>query len=380
MQKTPTPLLFTPFELRGVRLANRIVLSPMVVYYADDGFANDALFSHLSKFAVGGFGLVFTEAAAVEARGRISYGDLGIWKDEHIAPLRRVCDFVHARGAFAGLQLAHAGHKGSYQRAYEGYLPLGEADARRGEPPWETIAPSAMPYGPNVPPPRAMTLADIAEVQQAWVAAARRGVAAGFDVLEIHGAHGYLLHEFLSPLTNHRTDAYGGDRRGRMRFALEIAEATRHVWPADKPVTFRLSVVDGATKGWTVEDSIVFVRELKAIGIDAADCSSGGTATLRREDALPRQPGFQVPLADRLRKETGLPTIAVGLITEPAHAEAILQNGQADLIALGRAALNDPNWPLHAWLALGSPLDYSRWPPEYGWWLERRAKTAAKME
>ena len=371
--------LFSPFELRGIRLLNRLVLSPMVVYYAKDGFSNDLLFSHLSKFVIGGFGLVFTEAAAVEERGRISHGDLGIWKDEHIAPLRRFTDFARAHGALSGLQLAHAGHKGSYQRAYEGYRPLGEKDAQRGDPPFETIAPSPMAYGAGVPAPRAMTLADIAEVREAWRKAAIRGIAAGFDVLEIHGAHGYLIHEFLSPLTNERSDGYGGDLKGRMRFGLEIAESLREVWPDDKPVSFRFSVIDGVDKGWGIQDSIAFVNELKKIGIDLVDCTSGGTAKLTREDALPREPGFHVPLAETLRKETGMATIVVGLITEPAQADAILRDGRADLIAIGRAALDDPNWPLHASLELGSKLDYSAWPPEYGWWLERRAKTAAKI-
>jgi len=373
-------LLFSPLELRGIRLLNRLMLSPMVVYYSEDGLANDHLFSHLTKFAVGGFGLVFTEAAAVEERGRISYGDLGIWKDEHIAPLRRITDFIRSRGVISGLQLAHAGHKGSYQRAYEGYQPLGEKDAARGEPPWETIAPSAIAYGAGVPSPREMTRTDIAQVQEAWCKAAMRGIAAGFDVLEIHGAHGYLIHEFLSPLTNERSDSYGGDLKGRMRFGLELAKSLREIWPDDKPVSFRLSIIDGVDKGWGIEDSITFVRELKKIGIDLVDCTSGGTAKLTRKDALPREPGFHVPLAEILRKETGMATIVVGLITEPAQAETILSEGRADLIALGRAALNDPNWPLHASLALGSELDYSAWPQEYGWWLERRAKTAAKMK
>ncbi len=351
----------------------------MVVYYAKDGFSNDLLFSHLSKFVMGGFGLVFTEAAAVEERGRISHGDLGIWKDEHIAPLRRFTDFARAHGTLSGLQLAHAGHKGSYQRAFEGYMPLGEADAARGDAPWETIAPSAMAYAPGVPEPREMTLDDIETVQAAWVTAAKRGLEAGFDVLEIHAAHGYLLHEFLSPLTNHRKDAYGGDLDGRMRFLLETTERVRGAWPDDKPLFVRLSVVDGAKRGWSVADSIVLTKALKARGVDVVDCSSGGTATLTREDALGREAGFQVPLAEALRKETGVPTVAVGLITEPEQAEAILQEGRADLIAIGRAALDDPNWALHASLALGDRLDFSAWPPEYGWWLERRARTAAKM-
>lgn len=376
---TANPLLFSPITVRGLRFPNRAVLSPMVVYYAKDGFSNDLLFSHLSKFVMGGFGLVFTEAAAVEERGRISHGDLGIWKDEHIAPLRRFTDFARAHGALSGLQLAHAGHKGSYQRAFEGYMPLGEADAARGDAPWETIAPSAMAYAPGVPEPREMTLDDIETVQAAWVAAAKRGLEAGFDVLEIHAAHGYLLHEFLSPLTNHRKDAYGGDLDGRMRFLLETTERVRGAWPDDKPLFVRLSVVDGAKRGWSVADSIVLTNALKARGVDVVDCSSGGTATLTREDALGREAGFQVPLAEALRKETGVPTVAVGLITEPEQAEAILQEGRADLIAIGRAALDDPNWALHASLALGDRLDFSAWPPEYGWWLERRARTAAKM-
>jgi len=376
---TADPLLFSPITVRGLRFPNRAVLSPMVVYYAKDGFSNDLLFSHLSKFVMGGFGLVFTEAAAVEERGRISHGDLGIWKDEHIAPLRRFTDFARAHGTLSGLQLAHAGHKGSYQRAFEGYMPLGEADAARGDAPWETIAPSAMAYAPGVPEPREMTLDDIETVQAAWVAAAKRGLEAGFDVLEIHAAHGYLLHEFLSPLTNHRKDAYGGDLDGRMRFLLETTERVRGAWPDDKPLFVRLSVVDGAKRGWSVADSIVLTNALKARGVDVVDCSSGGTATLTREDALGREAGFQVPLAEALRKETGVPTVAVGLITEPEQAEAILQEGRADLIAIGRAALDDPNWALHASLALGDRLDFSAWPPEYGWWLERRARTAAKM-
>ena len=379
MTTSPAPLLFTPLTLRGVTARNRIAISPMCQYSAVDGVADDWHLVHLGKLAQGGAGIVFTEAISVEARGRITHGDLGIWSDAHVPPLRRIAGFLKQNGAVPAIQLGHAGRKASMQRPWYGNGPLDGTDRARGDEAWQIVAPSPLPIGEGWLVPAELSAADLAALRERWRDAAGRALAAGFEIVELHGAHGYLLHEFLSPLVNRRTDAYGGDRAGRMRFPLEIAETVRAVWPQDRPVFVRVSAIDGVEGGWTLDDTVAFARELKARGVDVVDCSSGGiagSATASRT-AAPRGPGFQAPFAERVRREAGIATMAVGLILDARQAEAILRAGQADIIAIGREALDDPNWPLHAARALlpedAAPAEmFGSWPPQYGWWLERR--------
>jgi len=373
-------LLLSPIELRGVRLRNRIVVAPMCQYSADNGLAGDWHFVHYGKLAVGGAGVVMTEAVAVEARGRISHGDLGLWSDAHVEPLGRITAFIRAQGAAAAIQIAHAGRKAGVQRPWHGGRPLGPVEAAAGEPPWTTVAPSALSVGPDWPTPSELTAQEIAELCEAWRLAARRASEAGFDILEIHGAHGYLIHEFLSPLTNRRTDAYGGDREGRMRFALEITETVRAEWPADKPLFFRVSAVDGDPEGWTLDDTVALAAALEDRGVDVVDCSSEGVTGSPVLASLDRPPGYQVPFAARVRSETGLKTMAVGLIVSARQAEAVLRRDEADLIALGRELLYNPQWPLHAALELEGEAGFEAWPRQYQWSLKRRAPWMAKYK
>ena len=380
------PKLFTPIKLREIMLKNRIVISPMCQYSAKDGFVDDWHFVHLGKFAQGGAGAVFVEATAVEPHGRITHGDVGIWSEAHVAPLKRIAAFIKSQGAVPAMQLAHAGRKASMQRPWHGNGPLDERDKKRGETPWPIVAPSAIPMETGWLTPSALSADDLAKLREAWRLGVARTIEAGFEMLEMHSAHGYLLHEFLSPLSNQRNDAYGGDRAGRMRFPLEIVETLRAAWPKDKPLFVRISSVDGLDGGWTLEDSVAYARELKARGVDAIDCSSGGLIGSATAAKIPRGLGFQVPFAETIRKEAGIATMTVGLIVEPQQAEMILQNGRADLIAVGREALFDPNWPLHAQYALagGAEEVFADWPQQYGWWLTRRepglraARAAAK--
>jgi 2,4-dienoyl-CoA reductase-like NADH-dependent reductase (Old Yellow Enzyme family) len=307
------PLLFTPLQIAGTTLHNRVVLSPMCQYCAIDGYADDWHLVHLGKFALGGMALVFTEATAVEERGRISYGDLGIWSDSFLPGLKRIADFVRAQGALPGIQIAHAGRKGGWQRPWQGSGgPLDAADAAQGEAPYPLIGPTAEPLAPGHVAPHALSLAEIAGVVESFASAAARADRAGFEVLEIHGAHGYLISSFLSPGVNRRNDAYGGDRAGRMRFALEVTRAVRAVWPARKPLFFRVSSVDGAPDGWAIEDSIALAGELGKAGVDVVDCSSGGMRGATAYENSSRRPGFQVGYASDIRKATGMKTMAVG--------------------------------------------------------------------
>jgi 2,4-dienoyl-CoA reductase-like NADH-dependent reductase (Old Yellow Enzyme family) len=287
-------LLFTPTELRGVSLMNRIVISPMCTYSAKDGFVNDWHLVHLGKMAQGGAGLIFTEAAAVDRHGRITHGDVGIWSDEHVQGLARIVSFIKANGAAAAIQLAHAGRKASMQRTWqEGNGPLDDTDRARGEDAWNVVAPSAIPLDQGWLEPHELTTDEIHELQHHWRLAAQRAVRAGFDVLEIHSAHGYLGHEFLSPVTNKRADEYGGDLAGRMRSTLELAQTLRSVWPDDKPLFTRISSVDGIDGGWTIEDSVTLAQELKARGVDIVDCSSGGLMSLPRQPTSSACPAFR---------------------------------------------------------------------------------------
>jgi 2,4-dienoyl-CoA reductase-like NADH-dependent reductase (Old Yellow Enzyme family) len=370
-----TPLLFSPLKLRDLRLRNRVVISPMCQYSAHEGMANDWHFAHLAKFATGGAGLVFTEAAAVERNGRITHGDLGLWSEVHVGPLARITAFLKAHGAVPAIQLAHAGRKASMQRPWHGNGPMDDSDRARGEQVWPVVAPSGIPVDAGWLLPHALTLDEIGQLKEHWRAATLRALEAGFEVVEVHGAHGYLIHEFLSPLSNRRSDRYGGDFAGRARFALEIAGIVRDNWPADKPVFFRVSATDGVEGGWMPDDSVALARELKGIGVDVIDCSSGGLLGSATAARVKRTPGFQVPYAERVRKEAAVQTMAVGLILEPRHAEEILQAGRADLIAIGRQALFNPNWALHAEIALGHENSFASWPVQYGWWLDKRQRS-----
>jgi 2,4-dienoyl-CoA reductase-like NADH-dependent reductase (Old Yellow Enzyme family) len=369
------PLLFQPIELRGVRLRNRIVISPMCQYSAQDGHVTDWHLVHLGKFAQGGAGAVFMEATAVERRGRITHGDTGIWDDAHIPGLQRICSFVKSQGAIPALQLAHAGRKASMARPWYGNGPLTQADLDRGEKPWSIIAPTETPLGEGWIAPRAFREGDFQAVLAAYRNAVRRALAAGFEILELHAAHGYLLHTFLSPLSNTRQDAYGGSLENRMRFPLEVVAEVRKAWPASKPLFVRCSSIDDVEGGWSIEDTVSLARELRKLGVDVLDCSSGGilgSATAATRTLVKRVPGFQLPFSEKARKEAGIATMAVGLILTPQQAEEALQAGRADLIAIGREVLFDPNWPVHAALALGVDPEFGQWPQQYGWWLTRR--------
>jgi 2,4-dienoyl-CoA reductase-like NADH-dependent reductase (Old Yellow Enzyme family) len=346
--------LFEPYRLRGVELRNRIAVSPMCQYSSSGGFANDWHLVHLGARAVGGAGLVLTEAAAVEARGRISPNDLGIWEDAHVEMLSRVVRRVHAEGAVAGIQLAHAGRKAATARPWDGGHPLN--DDQGG---WGPIGASPIPFNTGYRVPSVASVEDLAQIRQAFRAATLRSVQAGFRWLELHAAHGYLLHSFLSPLSNQRSDAYGGSFDNRIRLLLETVREVRMAWPAELPLAVRLSCTDWVEGGWTPEETVELARRLKPEGVDLVDCSSGGSAPHAK---VPVAPGYQVPFAEAVRREAGMASGAVGLITEPAQAEAIVAEGRADLVLLARAFLRDPYWALSAAQALGvrAPV-----PPQY---------------
>ena len=375
-------MLFEEIRIRDVRIRNRIVVSPMCQYSAQDGHVTDWHLVHLGKFAQGGAGAVFVEATAVEKRGRITHGDTGIWDDAHVPGLRRIAEFVRSQGATPAIQLAHAGRKASMARPWYGNGPLTQADADRGEKAWTIVAPGETPLGDGWLEPRPLQKGDLEVVKKAFVSAARRAHGAGFEIAELHSAHGYLLHTFLSPLTNTRSDEYGGSLENRMRFPLEVAAAVRAEWPRGKPLFVRVSSIDDVEGGWSLEDTIAFAKKLKAAGIDVIDCSSGGimgSATAATKTLLPRVPGFQLPFSERIRKDAGIATMAVGLILTAQQAEEALQAGRADLIAIGREALYDPNWPAHAAAALGADPEFQRWPVQYGWWLTRRESLLRKL-
>jgi len=353
--------LFSPTTLRGLTLRNRTVVAPMCQYSAKDGFANDWHLVHLGRFAIGGFGLVLLEATAVAPEGRISYGDLGIWKGEHLPALTRIVDFLHSQGAAAGIQLAHAGRKASTPIPWRAGFDETEAEkADVGFEQWTPVSPSPLIHAENhnFTQPHELDAEGIAYVIDSFVAATVRAHQAGFDTVEIHAAHGYLLNQFLSPIANQRTDKYGGSRENRMRLLLEVTEAVRHVWPQHKPLLVRLSVSDNIDGGWQTEDSVVLARELKARGVDAIDCSSAGFDGAVIHPAA----GYQVPLAQAVRVGADIPVIAVGLLGgDPKADAALVDSGAVDFIALARGALDDPNWPQHARLALGA-TDYDLWP------------------
>lgn len=370
------PMLFEPFLIRGLTLKNRLVVPPMVHYRCDPGNTCGTFHVvHLGRYALGGFGLVFVEATGVEEVGLINEHDLGIWNDAQADSFKPLIAFMKRQGTAIGIQLAHGGRKASSQTAMQGMGPLTEENLKAGARLWQPVGPTAEPVAKGWLTPRQLTTAECRAMVGTWASAAKRAVAAGFDVIEIHAAHGYLLASFLSPVSNTRNDEYGGDRAGRMRLPLEIVEAVRREMPASMPLFLRVSSVDGTQEGWNMDDTVAFARELKARGVDVIDCSSGGISGAATAAQVTRSLGFQVPFAERVRKEADIPTMAVGIILEAQQAEAILQNGQADLIAVGRQSQFNPNIALHWAHDLGINARFEDWSPEYGWWLEKRIRT-----
>ena len=349
------PSLFDPLAIREVKFANRVFVSPMCEYSSVDGFANDWHLVHLGSRAVGGAGLVLTEATAVLPEGRISPQDLGIWSDDHVKALSRIVSFVHEQGSVAGMQLAHAGRKASTYRPWEndGAIPESEGG-------WKNVvAPNAIPFADNYPMPQALSVDGIQQIIGAFAHAARRACDAGFRVIEIHGAHGYLIHEFLSPLSNHRDDAYGGSFENRTRFIREIVTAVRTSWPKGAPLFVRISATDWVEGGWDLQQSIELARGLKQLGVDLIDCSSGGSVPHAK---IPAGPGYQTPFAQQIREKAEILTGAVGMITSPVQAEQIIATGEADAILMAREFLRDPYWPLRAAKELGQSIS---WPVQY---------------
>lgn len=370
-------LLFSPLKIRGITIPNRIVISPMCQYSANDGYLDQWHTIHLGRFVMGGAGLLFTEATAVQKGGRITHGCPGLWDDTQISNHAAITSFAKAHGCIPAIQLAHAGRKAGMQRPWYGNSCLNEADFARGDMPWDCYGPSAIPVDQGWPVPHEMTIKDIQNLVEDFAASAKRALQAGYDVVEVHGAHGYLLHSFLSPLSNQRNDAYGGSLKNRMRLSLEVTEGVRTVWPDGLPLFFRVSSVDGSAGGWQLEDTVLLAKELKKLGVDVVDCSSGGiSGSATSGNVGKRQPGFQVPYAARVKKQAKITTMSVGLITHPIQAEDILQHNQSDLIAIGREALANPNWPLTAREILSQDHHYEHWPKQAGWWLERRAQSS----
>ena len=365
-----TPLLFTPLTLRGLTLKNRIVVSPMCQYLAVDGHVQDWHHQHHARFALAGYGLAFVEATGVTRDGRITHGCTGIWEDAQIDGLKRIVDGYKAHGVATAIQIGHSGRRGSCARPWDGAAPIA---AESDEPAWQTVGPSALPERDGYPVPHELTEAEINDLVDAFVAAAHRCLAAGFDIVEIHGAHGYLIHSFFSPVSNKRTDKFGGDLNGRMRLALTVAEAVRAAWPEDRPLFYRASSVDNVPGGLPIEDTVALAAELKTKGVDVVDCSSGGMGGPATLATTKLKQGYQVPYADAVRQGADIATMAVGLIMEPDYAETVLQEGRADLVSLARETMADPNWPYHAACALGLPRPYDVLPPYYAFYLERRA-------
>jgi 2,4-dienoyl-CoA reductase-like NADH-dependent reductase (Old Yellow Enzyme family) len=376
------PLLFTPLRLRHLTLRNRVVVAPMHQYSAVQGFANDWHLMNAGRYAAGGAGLVILESTKIERRGCGTVGDLGLWDDAFVPQLARMVDFVHQCGGAAGVQLGHSGRKARIQRPWEGGRPLQRADAEKAGikdwDAWELVAPSALPADEGSPVPHALTREEIRAIAGAWGKAAARAHAAGFDVVEIHGAHGFLIHEFLSPLANQRSDEYGGSEEKRMRFALEVCECVRENWPPGKPLFLRLSAEDDA--GWGPAQSVALAKLVKLKGVDVIDCSSGGILGKPPAGAVKPAYGYQVPYAERIKKESGIATMAVGLIVHADQAERILQEGRADLIALAREMLYNPNWTMDAAQKLGCDPKFLLVPPPYRYWLERRAATLPEVK
>lgn len=346
--------LFLPLKIKEVTLKNRIVISPMCQYSSVDGFASDWHLVHLGSRAVGGAGLIIQEASAVSANGRITYADLGIWKDEHVEKLSQIVKFIHENGSVAGIQLAHAGRKASCEVPWKGGEQIKDGDKS-----WLPVAPSAIPFKSEQREPHQLSVQEIKDITSDFVEATKRSVKTGYKVLEIHAAHGYLLHQFFSPLSNTRTDEYGGSFENRIRFALEVIEAVQTVWPKELPLFVRISATDWAAGGWSIDDAIKLSAVLKNKGVDLIDTSSGGNIF---DASIPAGPNYQVPFAKKIKQEANIATGAVGIITEPKQAEAILESGEADLIFIARESLRQPYFPLHAAKNLGDDVE---WPVQY---------------
>jgi 2,4-dienoyl-CoA reductase-like NADH-dependent reductase (Old Yellow Enzyme family) len=374
--ETAQPKLFQPFTIRGLTLKNRLVVPPMVHYRADPGHTCGSFhLVHLGRYALGGFGLVFVEATGVEEVGLINEHDLGLWNDAQVESFKPLITFMRRQGTAIGVQLAHGGRKSSSQTAMQGMGPLTEENLKAAAKQWQPVGPTSEPVAKGWLTPRQLTIAECKTMVKTWAHAAKNAIKAGFDTIEIHTAHGYLLASFLSPVSNTRNDEYGGDRAGRLRLPLEIVEAVRAEMPAAMPLFLRVSSVDGTVEGWNMDDTVAFARELKVRGVDVIDCSSGGISGSATAAQVPRALGFQVPFAERVRKEAEIPTIAVGIILEAQQAEAILENGQADLIAVGRQSQYNPNIAHHWAHDLGINRRFEDWSPEFGWWLEKRIRT-----
>ena len=372
-----TQPLFTPLTLRGLTLRNRVVVSPMQMYSVRDGMVGDWHLVHLGRFALGGAGMVIVEATAVCPEGRSTLHDNGLWNDEQAAAFRRITDFLRANGAASAIQLQHAGRKASSQAPWDGFGPLGERDAARGEHSWPAWGPTLVGWSDKYPATHPMSEDDMAYLLDRYRATAHLAVRAGFDAIEIHAAHGYLLHSFLSPISNKRNDAYGGDLAGRMRFPLQVVSAVRDAWPVERPLLFRMSSVDGTGVGWSLDDSVALADRLRAFGVDVVDCSSGGMNLPSVSSLIERAPGFQVPFARAIRARSGIATMAVGLIRTAEHANAIIADGDADLVALAREHLWNPNWTGQAAVQLGADPEWKNWPRQFGWWLRRRARRSS---
>ena len=364
--------LFSPYTLKSVTFRNRVAVSPMSQYRASDGLANDWHIVHLGRFAMGGAGLVFVEATAVTEDGRRTHGDLGLWNDEQIEPLARI------------IQLGHAGRKSSERRPWHGETPVDAKDeADRGEAPWRTMAPSPLPYAEGWPAPHEMTEDDIQAVITAFAAAAKRSLQAGFKVVEVYAAHGFLIHQFYSPISNQRSDHWGGSLEDRCRFPVAVAKAIRAEWPDDLPLIFRLSCTDWLDDGWTEADTEYLTRQLTAVGVDMIVCSTGGIGNGKaraRHQRMTLEHGFQTPFAANLRQATSAHTMTVGMIWDEQAAEAMLKNDEADMVAMGRELLDHPNLPLQAQARLEETQDFAAWPPESGWWLDKRHRLTTKLK
>lgn len=372
--------LFSPFTLGDLTFKNRVAVSPMSQYRAINGYANDWHMVHLGRFAMGGAALVYTEATAVEADGRRTHGDLGLWEDGQIKELKPIAEFISSEGAVPGIQLSHAGRKASERRPWDGETPVDQEDVlERDEAPWSACGPSAIPYADGWPTPTEMTEADIARAIQSFGDAARRSLEAGFKVIEVYAAHGFLIHQFLSPIANQRDDRWGGTAKNRRRFAVEVAHSIRANLPASYPLAFRLSATDWLDGGIEVEDAIETARALKEAGVDIIDCSTGGIGGKDRPRRMVIEQGFQTPFAERIRKDVDIATMAVGFLWDAENCENIVASGKADMIALARELLDDPNWPLHTAAKLRSDENHAMWPIESGWWLMKRDRLLQKL-
>ncbi|MCZ6875068.1 MAG: NADH:flavin oxidoreductase/NADH oxidase [bacterium] len=369
------PLLFTPITIKGVTVRNRVVVSPMSQYASVGGEPTDWHLAHLGHFAMGGAGVVFCEETSVAELARKTYSCPGIYTAEQVSAYRRITDFIKEMGATPAMQLGHAGRKVATKPPWEGFAPLTEADAKHGKPPYRGLSASPVPTSEQALVPVQMDRADIAQVIDLHREATKRTLDAGYDILEIHCAHGYIIQQFLSPIVNQRIDAYGGDLQGRMRFGFELVEAIRAVWPADRPLFARLSCVDGEGGHWDLSDTIAFASGLKARGVDLIDCSSGGINGPLTLSVVPRAAGYHAPFAETIRRQVGIMSMGPGLITEAQQAEDILVQGHSDLICMARELMWNPNWPVHAAQTLGAANYLDLLPHRYAWWLKRREAT-----